>query len=144
MDEGILRLQYEILGQSFGEIASGENFSADFLRGMAEQHGWERVFPPVSPKEGGEEVFIEEVRKRLDVYEAAKDLYLSGKFAAAEGNVLGQLNRSFESEILSPNELRVITSTLNALKGHSRKKAGDEDDGVPTVILKDFRGEGGK
>ena len=144
MDEGILRLQYEILGHSFEEIASGESFSAAFLQGLAKQHGWERVFPPVRPNEGDEESFIEEARKRLDVYEAAKDLYLSGKFAAAEGRILSQLNSSFGSEVISPNELRVITSTLNALKGPSRKKAGEEDDGVPTVILKDFRGEDAK
>lgn len=139
-----MRLQYEILGHSFEEIASGESFSAGFLRGTAEQQGWKRLFPPIRPKEGDEEAFIEEARKRLDVYEAAKDLYLSGKFASVEGHILGHLNTSFGSDVLSPNELRVLTSTLNALKGPSRKKAGEEDDGVPTVILKDFRGEESK
>jgi len=140
MDEAILRLQYEILGHSFEEIASGEEYSADFLKEFAKQHGWKRVFDPVRPKQGDEEDFIEETRKRLEVYEIAKELYLAGKYATVEGRILGRLSSSFAMESMSPNELRTLTATLNALRGTSKKKTDQEDDSVPTVILKDFRG----
>jgi hypothetical protein len=141
MDEAILRMRYEILGQSFDEIASGEEYSSDFLEKFAEQHGWRRVFDPVRPEQGNEEEFIEESRKRLEVYEAAKGLYFAGKYAAVEGHILGRLSSSFAMESMSPNELRTLTATLNALQGPAKKKTDQDDDGVPTVILKDFRGE---
>jgi len=139
MNEGILKLQYEILGVSFAEMASGEEYSPEFLKGIAKQQEWKRKFEPLSLTEEDSDVFLEDSKKRLQIFETSKELYLAGKYSILEASVIQKAILSAERDDISVNELKTLSSMLTSLKGPPKSSAALED-GAPLVVVKDYRG----
>lgn len=139
--EQLLRLRYEILGETFAALAASQGLPASVIRDLANREGWKQRFPVIKPpSEKTSDGYEELVQSRLAIFNAAKDLLLAGQIAHAEGCILKRV-----TEILGTEEgenLRGMTMALALLKsiqGTLTKKEA-QDAGLPLFVVKDMSG----
>jgi hypothetical protein len=139
--EQLLRLRYEILGETFEALAASQGLVASVIRQLATREGWKQRFPLIkSPSEKNSDGYEELVRARLAIFDAARDLLLAGHIAYAEGRILERVTEILEED--EGNNLRGMTMALGLLKsiqGTLTKKEA-QDAGLPLFVLKDMSG----
>ena len=139
--EQLLRLRYEILGETFEALAASHGLVASVIRQLATREGWKQRFPAIkSPSEKNSDGYEELVRSRLAIFNAAKDLLLAGHIAYAEGRIFERV-----AEILGDeecNNLRGMTMALALIKSiqGSLAKKEAQDAGLPLFVVKDMSG----
>lgn len=139
--EQLLRLRYEILGETFEVLAASHGLVASVIRQLADREGWKQRFPTIEkPSEKTSDGYEELVRSRLTIFNAAKDLLLAGHIAYVESRLLERV-----TEILEEDEgsnlrgMTMITGLLKNLQGPLTKKEA-QDAGLPLFIVKDMTG----
>jgi len=139
--EQLLRLRYEILGETFEALAASHSLPASMIRLLAEREGWERRFPVIeSPSEENSDEYEELVRSRLTIFSTSKDLMLAGHIAYTEGRILEKVTEVLDGEECS--NLRGMTMALALIKsiqGSITKKEA-QDAGIPLFVIKDLSG----
>lgn len=100
----------------------------------------------LTPLEEGSQTYIKESRIRLQVYTLAKEIYLAHKYATLESDLIDQA-RNIVEVATTPQELAQLSNVfknLGSLLTSAAKSSlaiGPNEDGVPTVILRDLTGK---
>ena len=148
IDTDLLRLQYEILGASFADIAKQAGISESFLR---EEYGsnWVRRFDALPDHvnqaaefETSEEAltqFIEQQTNRLAAFEAAKDTILAIAKAKTEARMWDKIQEAINAvTVEDPRTLSALIALAGSFKRIVNKKG--EITGLPTVIMRNLTG----
>lgn len=139
--EQLLRLRYEILGETFEVLAASHGLVASVIRQLATREDWKQRFPTIEkPSEKTSDGYEELVRSRLAIFNAAKDLLLAGHIAYVETRILEKATEILEED--EGNNLRgmtMITGLLKNLQGTLTKKEA-QDAGIPLFVVKDMTG----
>ena len=165
IDLPLLRLRYEILNVPIHILASELSYPVDVLAREAQLNNWEQWWPDLedletaldssthpdsldfeelSPLEEGANRYIKEATVRLKVFNLAKDMHLSHKFAALESALVDRAKDLVDSAA-EPSELRNLVLSLKDLPGRMNSQMlsqakGEGDEGIPTVIIRDLTG----
>lgn len=139
--EQLLRLRYEILGETFEVLAASHGLVVSVISQLATREGWKRRFPTIKPpSEKNSDGYEESVRTRLAIFNAAKELLLAGHIAYIESRILKRATEILEED--EGNNLRgmtMITGLIKSLQGPLTKKEA-QDAGLPLLIVKDMTG----
>ena len=139
--EQLLRLRYEILGETYEALAASHGLVASVIRQLATREGWKQRFPAIkSPSEKNSDGYEELVRSRLAIFNAAKDLLMAGHIAYAEGRIFERVTEILGDE--ECNNLRGMTMAHALIKGiqGSLAKKEAQDAGLPLFVVKDMSG----
>lgn len=141
----IAKLMYEVLGSSIGTITDALELPAYLVSRAIDKDGWSVLWPQEAlsdpdPDQAGK--FLRDSKLRLDVYKAAVGLVLSAKYTAIELNLVDIAYSLSGNEGLDARELRVLTSSLLALKEANEIQIPDDlNAGLHEVIFKNLSGQ---
>lgn len=95
----------------------------------------------MTPLEEGSQKYIKETNIRLQVFNLAKDVYLSHKAATFENDLIDRA-KTLVSMAATPQEMNPLVNLLKTLmtKSSSGLSINENDDGLPTVIIKNLTG----
>ncbi len=157
IDIELLRLQYEILGATAGDLARSTNMPVDLIQREIEKHGWKPLWPdddaPLALEED-EDLFtvtsnnyIDKTRKRLQAYALAKEVLLASRYLELESNIVKKACEAIS--LLDPalvSSIKTLSSIFKDLAkdgvGKTALSVGTDEAGLPTVIIKDLSGRG--
>lgn len=168
MDVNLMRMQYEILNVSFGQLAELSDLPASMIKEEAERAGWKQLWPEesavVSPEhdDAGNEVpvdyfaastdaYIESSRRRLKVYSLAKDIFLATKYFELESALINTAIDALEalqSQGLKAQDIKFLSAMYKDLTSGSNlanlaaSSIGTDESGIPTLVIRDLSGQG--
>jgi len=97
-----------------------------------------------SELEIGSQAFLHDTALRLQVFNMAKEVYLSHKYAGLESALIDRAREATNGMSIAPQDLKHLSSIFKDLASNmSTGKSlsiGTTDDGLPTVIIRDLRG----
>lgn len=108
----------------------------------------ESLDPPtlLTTLEEGAQIYTQEAKIRLQVFQMAKELYFSHKYASLEASLITKANIIIDNAVDVTN-LKALSTifkdmTANSLArgGSSSYQLGVDDSGMPTVIIRDLSG----
>ena len=156
------RLNYEILNIPLVSIAKMMRLRTKDVEAEAEENDWKQWFPadesefdlnPDSELNEGENLFelkanqyTAEGKKRLEVYQVAKQLMLMSLYTKLEVNIIKKANEAAEStEITSVGDISSLSGILSSLTKDLSKLSqsmtlGQDDNGLPQLIIRDLSG----
>jgi hypothetical protein len=158
------RLNYEVLNISMEEIAESMGLSVAMVIAKADIENWKQWFPEDDKSEfelnedddllEGENMFMlqanqytEKSRKRLQVYQIAKQLMLMGLYTKLEVNLITKANEAVE--LINPEdtkEIQALSTVLQSLTkdlgqlSQSMTLGTDNESGLPQLIIRDLSG----
>ena len=157
LDIQLLKLQYEILNVSIDALAAETDIPADFLQEEINRLGWARMWPeegelPLVADEGEDvfklqsDAFIDKARRRLCMYQLAKDALLATRYLELEAGIIKKANECLSH--IDPQAGAAAVKTLSSLWRDMQKNSaqatafsvGTDETGLPTVIVKDLSG----
>jgi hypothetical protein len=158
------RLNYEILNISIESIAKSMNLRIVDIQAEADENNWNQWFPedesefdldPGSELNEGENLFeikanqfTDTGKKRLEVYQVAKQLMLMSLYTKLEVNLISKANEAAELlDVNNINDIATLSGVLNSLTKDLSKLAqsmtlGQDDKGLPQLIIRDLSGAG--
>lgn len=158
-DMDILRLQYEILNVSVESIAKQLGLPPEVVAIEIEREGWKPLWPndDETPLEVGEgedafelaiDKYISRARKRLMAYALAKEMLLAQKYLQLELGIVDTALQTLKSiDSSSVSAIKTLASLYrdmckNSLSSTSNlsMQTGLDEQGLPTVIIKDLSG----
>lgn len=96
-----------------------------------------------SDLEVGSRAFLRDTSLRLQVFNMAKEVYLSHKYAGLESALIDAASAAAGTNT-TPQDLKHLSSIFKDLATHMTSgkslSIGTTDDGLPTVIIRDLRG----
>jgi len=157
------RLNHEILNISLESIASAMGLSIGMVVATAENENWTQWLPEDDTEfhldedadlhEGDNlftlraNQFTETGRKRLQVYQVAKQLMLMGLYTKLEVNLITKANEAVESiDSTEIKEIQALASVLQTLTKdlstlqQSLTLGTDNESGLPQLIIRDLSG----
>lgn len=171
IDIPLLKLRYEILNVTLEELAADVDMPVQILLREAETNGWMQWWPydiPTDPSaevasptalagdslllddedeselEIGSQAYLRDTALRLRVFNMAKEVYLSHKYAGLESALIDSARDAAGGMNVAPQDLKHLSSIFKDLASNmSTGKSlsiGTTDDGLPTVIIRDLRG----
>jgi hypothetical protein len=163
LDLETLRLQYEILNVPLATIAQRARIPLDLLQREATNKSWKPLWSeedslPLEIEEGDDEfelksnAFIEQTRRKLQAYSLAKDLLLAQKYLDVEVGILNKAKEIIDTmESPSASCVRTLASLYKDMSkgllsagGAASVSVGIDENGLPTAIIRDLTGRGGK
>lgn len=153
-----MRLQYEILNKPVEQLAAENGIPTDMLQEQVDILGWHQFWPeadmilcPDVDKDellqAQSEAYIERSKRRLAVYNLAKEIQLAQKYYELETQIV---DTAIETLIQATNmEAPSINALGNLYKNMTAKSIasalstisfGEDEGGLPTVIIKDLSG----
>ncbi len=157
------RLDFEVLNVSLEEISKTMGLSLEMVKKEAEQKGWKQWFPEEVSEfhlnenddlHDGDNLFelkanqfTSSGRKRLQVYQVAKQLLLAGSYARLESALIEKANEAIN--IVDPEDIKDIQALSSVLQSltkdlHSLSQSmtlgTDSDSGLPQLIIRDLSG----
>ena len=164
IDVELLRLQYEILNVSVESIATTTGIPVDLIQREVEKGKWSPLWPleenePQLQIEEDQDAFtvssnqyIEKTKRRLQAYSLAKDILLACRYLELESNLIKKANDALanltDCTIAQASGLKTLSSLYRDLVKDGIGRAtglqmSTDEDGLPTVIIKDLSGRGG-
>jgi len=165
MDTELLKLQYEILNFSVADLAKKSGLPESIIQSEIDSQGWKQWWPDDTPfaeaKEADDlderevfalqsEQYIDKAKRRLAVYTLAKEIYLAQKYMALESSLVEKARSIVESISDSDAEAANKMSTLyknmtskNPIAALQAISFGEDEGGVPTVIVRNLAGRAG-
>lgn len=172
IDVYLLRLRYEILNVPLADLAKEVSIPLSILE--KEAKNWKQWWPDtdplalssapssdpptepsldtdlygdeelLSPLEEGAELFIKETRIRLQVFNLAKDVHLSHKYASFESQLMNKA-KGLIGSVATPQDMTPLANLLKHLQTRSGAQLAisKTEDGLPTVIIRDLTGREG-
>ena len=165
VDLGLVKLQYEILNVSIEDLAAALDMSPKFFLEEIKGLGWKRMWededePHIEIDEDEDrftietEAYIEKTRKRLMAYSLAKEIYLSQKYLELESGIINKAASVLSTlDVTDPQNLPVesirklatlykdMTKSQVAANATSSISLGTDDQGLPTLIVRDLSGK---
>jgi hypothetical protein len=166
-DLPVLRLQYEILNISAAQMAKETDIPESLIQETIEEEGWQQWWPEEPPVEifkkqaaqaslvdddlsdsdllsQQSEDYIDRSRKRLQVYQLAKEIYLATKYLQLESALIGKAHEILEQcETLDATAIKQLSALYKDMKHHgvnSLLQAAVDDSGLPSLIVRDLSG----
>ena len=163
IDIPLLKLQYEILNISLDQLAQEVNVPKSILEQEARNNNWTQWWPDTEPQftiglhipdgqeddefltplEEGSQAFLKQTRVRLQVFNLAKEVYLTHKYASFEAALLAKA-KDIVGTAATAQELSSLSNILKNLVPPSKAAhsltLGQSDDGIPSVIIRDLTG----
>ena len=170
IDYVIQRLTYEILNISLEEIADSMGLTLQMIQNISEKQKWQQWFPDddcsifsldndttLNEDEElleGEDIFsvradqfLDKNRKRLQVFNMAKELAMAEQYANLEVSLIEKAREAIS--LLNAEDIKELKDLSGIFKdlakqlqqmGSSITMGQDEATGLPTVIIKDLSG----
>lgn len=153
-----MRMQYEILNRPIAQLALENNLPINMLQKEAEDNGWQQWWPEsdvvLCPDVDQEEklviqseAFLDRTKHRLAAYSVAKEVFLAQKYFQLETAILDAAIGFLEVHAdLDAGSIHDLGSLYKNLSSTSVTKAlttmtfGEDEGGMPTVIIKDLSG----
>ena len=153
-----MRLQYEILNRPLEHLALENNVPLEMLVEEVADHNWKRWWPEpdliVTPDIDKDELllaqseaFLDRAKRRLAVYNTAKEMLLAQKYYELEDKILSAALRILDSaDDMDGSSVLALGVLYKNLMSQSVSRAvidmsfGVDDGGLPTVIVKDLSG----
>lgn len=156
-----MKLQYEILNKSVEQLATENEVPTEMLRKEITKLGWTQWWPEAdlilcpeveqdAKLQTQSEAFIERSKRRLAVYNLAKEMHMAQKYMELENQII---DTAVETLIRTPTmDATSIASLSNLYKNMTAKSIasalssisfGEDEGGLPTVIIKDLSGRRG-
>jgi len=169
IDIQLLKLQYEILNIPLEQLAQEISVPKSLLDTEARNNNWTQWWPeqlqgdiifnsPAPPfdviseaqmdeeasvLEEGAQQYIRDTQIRLRVYNLAKEVYLTHKYATFESSLITKAKDIIDS-VATAQELAQLSSMFKNLlpsgKSGQQLSIGQNEDGLPTVIIRDLTG----
>lgn len=167
IDLHILKLQYEILNVSASQMAKDTEVPESLIRETVETEGWLQWWPEepqvdVFKKQAEQaslvdddltdgdilaqqsEEYVDRAKKRLQVYQLAKEIYLACKYLQLESALIGKAHDILETcETLDATSIKQLSALYKDMKHHgmnSLLQAAVDDTGLPSLIVRDLSG----
>jgi len=167
LDLHVLKLQYEILNISAAQMARDTEMPESLIQDTIDAEGWQQWWPEEPQVElfkkqaeqaslvdddlsDGDilaqqsEEYVERVRKRLQVYQLAKEVYLATKYLQLESALIGKAHDILETcETLDASAIKQLSALYKDMKHHgvnSLLQAAVDDSGLPSLIVRDLSG----
>lgn len=171
IDLHLLRLRYEILNISLEDLAKEIDTPLPIVQQEARNNNWTQWWPnslpinsldlPIaappsgiavttddfdeeglSPLEDGANNYIKESSVRLRVYNLAKEIHLAHKYASFESALLDKAKALVDSAADPSDVLNLVRSLKDLIgKATSVGLQVSNEDGLPTVIIRDLSGK---
>lgn len=165
IDTELLKLQYEILNLSAQDISDKTGMPLSVIEKEIENQGWKKWWPddkPFAEAEPDDEMedaevfalqsdqFIDKAKRRLAVYTLAKEIHLAQKYLALESSLVDKAKDIIEKIGDGDAEAAAKMSRLykdmtskNPMAALQSISFGEEEGGVPTVIVRNLTGQRG-
>lgn len=168
IDMAQLRLQYEILNIPLSQLAKDNGFetSLSLFKEQVEELGWTQWWPEADLEIGpnyildvaaGEtkddvmamqaEQFIDKSKRRLAVYNVAKEILLAQRYFKLETIIVDKAIEALENtETLDPRSIQTLSTLYKNMTANSISQAlqsisfSEDATGMPTVIIRDLSG----
>jgi hypothetical protein len=165
-DYALMRLQYEILNVPIEQLAveATEGVENTLLvtkyREKIESFGWKQWWPEAdlivtqedvdAAADGDDamaqqaELFLERSKRRLSVYNVAKEIMLTQKYLALESALVDSATKLITGSTLEAKDVRALSALYKDLTAKSVTSAlaavsfGTDETGLPTVIMRDL------
>ena len=147
-DWKLLKLQYEVFGESVENLAESSEVSVGAIEYAVEEENWKQKPLAIAIRDWEysdklEDVntgVLDEVKSRLGVLEALKRSALAPQYMAVEAAILNkalEIVRTLENESNAAGQLKQIAEVIASLKGDDAKAKADgsEKDGINIQIL---------
>lgn len=166
LDPSLMRLQYEIFNTSIEQLAADSKIPVSIVQKEATAGNWKQLWPAqaqeqhsqeyldsLTDDERGElltlesEQYIETARKRMRVYTLAKDITLAVKYLELEHKLVDtaiDLLENFEGGAAGIKQLSALYKDLtsgSSLTSLAKLTLGVDEDGMPSVIIRDLTGQ---
>ena len=165
-----VRLQHEILNYSIAQLAAFNNIPIHMLQAEADKGSWKQWWPESDlvigpPSAGGSisepeveadvdgsfigqsELFLDRSKRRLAVYNVAKEMLMAQKYFELEAGIVDAALKVLETtEVHEAATVHTLGHLLKNLMSNSVANAmvnmnfGVDDGGLPTVIIRDLSG----
>ena len=97
-----------------------------------------------SELETGSQAYLRDMGIRLQVFNMAKEVYMSHKYAGLEATLIDKAREAADGMTCLPQDLKYLSSIFKDLAANmstgKSMSVGVNDDGLPTVIIRDLRG----
>ena len=163
IDTELLKLQYEILNLSAEDIAIKTGMQLSIVEKEIKEQGWKQWWPSdtlfAQPSEDDDEQSDEEVfalqteqyidmaKRRLAVYTLAKEMHLAQKYLSLESSLVDKAQTIIEAIKEGDAEGAAKMSRLykdmtskNPMAALQSIQFGEDEGGIPTVIVRDLTG----
>jgi len=165
----LMRLQYEILNTPLSQLAAEAGVPLSILSRDAESLGWKQLWPDLPTLDAPEsepttlnnmqdalsraeaialetEQYLDTARTRLKVYSLAKETMLAHRYLALECGILDAARDILEDGDYTAQTLKQLSGVYKdlssglSMSGVSGISIGEDDNGIPTVVIKDLSG----
>jgi hypothetical protein len=162
IDTELLRLQYEILNFSVADLAKQTGMPESIIQKEVDSQNWKQWWPtdkhfaeanPEDELEDSEvfalqsEQYIDTAKRRLAVYTLAKEIHLAQKYLALESSlvdkakdIVDEIKSSDAEAAAKMSRLFKDMTTKNPLASLQSIQFGEDEGGIPTVIVRDLTG----
>jgi hypothetical protein len=161
IDIELLKLQYEILNVSVSSISRTTGIPEDLILREIERGKWTPLWPdedePKLQVEEDEDLFtvstnqyIDKTRRRLQAYSLAKEILLATRYLELESSLIKKATESLDTidpSVTATSALKTLSSLYrdlvkNGLSSGTSLSLQTDEQGLPTVIIKDLSGRG--
>lgn len=148
IDWGLARLQHEMFGRGFREIAEEHDVSVSVVKYTAEQEEWSQKpiaktlnqFFDTSDIADVDEGLLDDVAMRLKVLHTLKSSALNPRYIEVEATLLQKcldfLTQVDTSQLAAAEKIKAIAETLKMLTGKSASSGGPAEDGKGSLTVK--------
>lgn len=133
-------------------MASSHGLVVNVVQALATREGWKVRFPPLEEESVGTngvpavegslesgDAYVEQVRKRLEIFTAAKDFLLAGHLAYTECRILDALIDAIESQTEggATVDIKSLNSALSIAQNLRGSYIGNNkgDSALPTLLI---------
>lgn len=164
LDLDLVRLQFEVLCIPLDVLARQLGLPFELLQQEAEEKGWRQLWDeddrePVIIEEGEDgfslvvDDYTDRTRKKLVAFSLAKEVLLSQKYLELEVGIITKAKLILDSIDQDNNSVAAVKAlaslykdmTKNSLSSGYNPAAisiGQDETGLPTVIVRDLTGQG--
>ena len=153
-----MKLQYEILNKSVEQLAVENGVPSTMLQEEINKLGWKQWWPEADlilypDTEQDEmlqvqsETFIERSKRRLAVYNLAKEMCMAQKYMELETQIIDTALETLTSvPVMAAVSITALSNLYKNMTAKSIASAlssisfGEDEGGLPTVIIKDLSG----
>lgn len=164
IDYVVPRLCYEILNISLEDIAERLGLTLGMVQNIAERQRWTPWYPEELEQQSISLVdelelddhedpftikvdqFLDSTKKRLSVFNMAKELALVEQYAALEVSLIQKARTAIEN--IDPTDIRSLKDATTIYRDLAKNMASavgavsfaQDDNGLPTVVIRDLSG----
>jgi len=149
LDWGLLKIQHEVFGSSFEQLAKEYNTTVHMIKYAAEEQGWKQLpiaqaardWQDVGVVDEVTDELMDEVQRRLTILDTVKRAAISPRYHIIEAAILGKVEQivaTMDSTLpTAAAQLKVLTEVVaNLSQQTGRSAAAQEEKGSGGITVK--------